>query len=131
VLSISPFLVIDGNTQNETSKLAERLTELIWKLWQTCNTQAPLHLCKIFRNYGFGLPQAHKRDKQVVLHVSWPYASEQKKNVSGIAYVYMVISCKQVFTSKSPSCTLARCIYLPWGSLALYPKKQTWENKVR
>jgi hypothetical protein len=29
VLSISPFLVIDGNTQNETSKLAERLTELI------------------------------------------------------------------------------------------------------
>jgi hypothetical protein len=29
VLSISTFLVIDGNTRNETSKLAERLTELI------------------------------------------------------------------------------------------------------
>jgi hypothetical protein len=32
VLSISPFLVIDGNTQKETSKLAERLIEIIWKL---------------------------------------------------------------------------------------------------
>jgi hypothetical protein len=32
VLSISPFLVIDGNTKKETSKLAEGLTEIIWKL---------------------------------------------------------------------------------------------------
>ena len=79
VLSISPFLVIDGNTQNETSKLDNKLTELKWKLWQTCNTQAPPTCVQVFRNYGFGLPQAHKRDKQDVLHVSWLYASEQKK----------------------------------------------------
>ena len=97
-------------THKKTSKLAKKLTELTWKLWQTCNTQAPPTCVQFFRNYGFGLPQAHKRDKQDVLHVSWLYASEQKDTIE-VAYVCMVISCKQVFTSKLPSCTHARCIY--------------------
>jgi hypothetical protein len=44
-------------------------------------------VCKIFRNYGFGLPQAHKRDRLDVLHASWLYASEQKEK-NGVAYVH-------------------------------------------
>jgi hypothetical protein len=32
MLSISPFLVIDGNTQKETSKLADRLIEKLCNL---------------------------------------------------------------------------------------------------
>jgi len=49
----------------------------------------PLQVCEIFIDYGFGLPQAHKRDKQDVLHAAWLYASEQKRGeVSDNAYVH-------------------------------------------
>ena len=127
VLSISPFLVIDGNTlklywTRHQSLLKER-QDYHESFDKHVVHRLPLQVCKIFIDYGFGLPQAHKRDKQDVLHAAWLYASEQMKGKWVIMHMCMVISCKQVFTSKSPSCTFCKMHILTLRFLGIVPEE--------
>ena len=126
VLSISPFLVIDGNTQNKTSKLAERKTELSLKLWQTCSTQAPPTSVQDFHRLWFWTTTSTQERKARCATCSLAICirADEKKWV--VMHMCMVISCKQIFTSKSPSCTFCKMHILTLRFLGIC----TWRDKL-